>query len=305
MISVNTKVNLGSLELKNPVVLASGTCGYGEEIAEIYDPSILGAVTLKALSIEPRIGNPPPRVVEVSSGVLNAIGLQNVGYKAFIEDKIPMIKRIGFTAIANIAGNTSEDYAELCKRLNDLESIKAVELNVSCPNVKVGSMVFGQDHELLHDLVDKCRKACKKTLIVKLSPNVTDIVLMAKTCKDAGADALSLINTLIGMKIDIRTRRPVLANVTGGFSGPAIKPVAVRMVRSVYEAVDIPIIGMGGIMNWEDAVEFMLAGATAVGIGTANMIYPDAGKRILEGILDYMKNNGIEDINSIIGAMEK
>ena len=296
-------VNLGGLELKNPIVLASGTCGYGLELAPFFEPTLPGAVTLKGLTLQPRAGNPPRRLVETGGGVLNAIGLQNMGFDRFLEDKYPLIADSGMYAIANISGNSAEEYAELCSRLEELDAIRAVELNVSCPNVKEGGILFGQDGSVLGDLVRRCRRVLQKPLIVKLSPNVTDVVAMARICEDSGADVLTLINTLIGMAVDIKSRRPVIRNITAGYSGPAIKPVALRIVHQVSRAVGLPVIGMGGIMRWEDAAEFMIAGAAAVGIGTATMSNPNAASEILDGLTEYVHREKLSSVRELTGSM--
>lgn len=296
-------VRMAGLELRNPVILASGTCGYGTEMAPFFPPSLPGAVTLKGLSLHPRAGNPPPRLVETGSGVLNAIGLQNMGYDRFLTEKLPAVRAAGITAIANISGDSPAEYAELCRRLDTREEIAAVELNVSCPNVKEGGIIYGQDRDVLGSLVRDCRRALSKPLFVKLSPNVTDITDLARVCEAEGADGLTLINTLLGMAIDIRTRRPLLANITGGYSGPAIKPVALRMVWQVSGAVDIPVIGMGGVMTWMDAAEFLIAGASAVGVGTATMANPGSAAEILEGLNRYLDDQGIERVTSLIGSL--
>ncbi|MGB9082807.1 MAG: dihydroorotate dehydrogenase, partial [Desulfuromonadaceae bacterium] len=275
-------VNLAGMKLRNPVMTASGTFGYGEEFAEYVDLESIGAFVTKGLSLKARAGNPTPRIVETPGGMLNAIGLQNVGIDAFIAKKVPYLRTVGTPAIANFFGNTVDEYAELARRLDEIPEVAALEVNISCPNVKQGGIVFGTDPACAYDVVSACRAVTIKPLIVKLSPNVTDVVVMARACEDAGADALSLINTLTGMAIDLNRRRPVLANITGGFSGPAIKPIALRMVWQVAQAVKLPIIGIGGIMNAIDALEFMLAGATAVQVGTASFINPGAAQKIAE-----------------------
>ena len=260
----NLSVNVAGMALRNPIMTASGTFGYGEEFSQYVNLNTLGGIVTKGLSLRPRAGNPTPRIVETPGGMLNAIGLQNVGIDAFIEKKLPFLRTVDTLCVANFFGDTVDEYAEMARRLNELPEVAALEMNISCPNVKQGGIVFGSDPACAAGVVAACRAATSKPLIVKLSPNVTDVVAMAKACADAGADALSLINTLIGMAIDINTRRPVLANVTGGLSGPAIKPVALRMVLQVARAVKLPIIGIGGIMSATDVIEFMLAGASAV-----------------------------------------
>lgn len=302
--TVDLGVKLGALELPNPLILASGTCGYGYELAPFLDPSLPGAVTLKGLTLHPRSGNPPPRLVETPCGVLNAIGLQNMGITAFLKQCLPRVRELGIRAIANISGNNEDEYVELCRILQQQEGILAVELNVSCPNVREGGIAFGQDARVLSRLVGRCRPVLHKPLIVKLSPNVTDIRILAQAAAEAGADALSLINTLLGMAVDIETRRPLLANTTGGLSGPAIKPVALRMVHQVASSVTLPIIGMGGICTWQDAVEFLLAGAHAVAVGTATMVDPAAAVKILEGLRSYMERNAVARLSDLVGALQ-
>ena len=297
-------VNLAGIPLRNPVMTASGTFGYGEEFAEYVNLESIGAFVTKGLSLKPRAGNPTPRIVETPGGMLNAIGLQNVGIDAFIAKKVPFLRRVDTPAIANFFGNTVDEYAELARRLGEIPEVAGLEVNISCPNVKQGGIVFGTDPACAASVVAACRAATKKPLIVKLSPNVTDVVAMARACEDAGADSLSLINTLTGMAIDLNRRRPVLANITGGFSGPAIKPIALRMVWQVAQAVKLPIIGIGGIMNATDALEFMLAGATAVQVGTASFINPGAAQQIAEEMESWLVANNIADIKSLIGALE-
>ena len=297
-------VNLAGIALRNPVMTASGTFGYGEEFSTYVDLETIGAFVTKGLSLNPRAGNPTPRIVETPGGMLNAIGLQNVGIDAFIAKKVPFIRSVTTPAIANFFGNTVDEYAEMTRRLDEIPEVAGLEINISCPNVKHGGIVFGTDPDSAASVVSACRAATKKPLIVKLSPNVTDVVVMAKACEAAGADALSLINTLTGMAIDLNKRRPVLANITGGFSGPAIKPIALRMVWQVAKAVKLPIIGIGGIMNATDALEFMLAGATAVQVGTASFINPGAAQTIAEEMEAWLVANGVDDIKSLIGALE-
>ena len=297
-------VNLAGIPLRNPVMTASGTFGYGEEFAEYVNLESIGALVTKGLSLKPRAGNPTPRIVETPGGMLNAIGLQNVGIEAFIAKKVPFLRTVNTPAIANFFGNTVDEYAELARRLDEIPEVVGMEVNISCPNVKQGGIVFGTDPDCAARVVTACRAATKKPLIVKLSPNVTDVVVMAKACEDAGADCLSLINTLTGMAIDLNKRRPVLANITGGFSGPAIKPIALRMVWQVAKAVKVPIIGIGGIMNATDALEFILAGATAVQVGTASFINPGAAQQIAEEMEAWLVANEVADIKSLIGALE-
>ena len=300
---MNLEVSLGKLKLKNPVMTASGTFGYGEEYAEFVDLNRLGAVVVKGLSLLPKEGNPTPRIVETSSGMLNAIGLQNIGIERFIREKIPFLKQFNTPVIVNFFGDTREEYILAAEQLSCVDGIHGLEMNISCPNKQAGWSIFGTDPKVTHDVVSSVRKKTDLTLIVKLSPNVTDIGLMAKAAEDAGADALSLINTITGMAIDIQTRKPKLANIRGGLSGPAIKPIAVRMVYEVKQAVKIPVVGLGGIMNADDAVEFMIAGATAIAVGTANFINPMATIEILDGLAAYMKLHEIENIASLTGTM--
>ena len=298
----NLEVTIGSLKLKNPVMTASGTFGYGEEYAEFMDLNALGAIVVKGLSLQPKEGNPPPRIVETASGMLNSIGLQNIGIERFIHDKLPFLGRFDTPVVVNFFGDSIDEYAEAAARLDGAGGIHALEMNISCPNKQAGWAVFGTDPNVTCDVVGAVRKRTSLPLIVKLSPNVTDICLMARVAEDSGADALSLINTLTGIAIDIRTRRPKLANIRGGLSGPAIKPVAVRMVYDVFNAVKIPIIGMGGIMNAEDALEFMMAGASAVAVGTANFINPRTAVEIVAGLGEYMEREQVKEIRSLTGA---
>lgn len=297
-------VAIAGIEMRNPVMTASGTFGYGAEFADYLDLESIGAMITKGLSLKPKAGNPTPRIVETSGGMLNAIGLQNVGIDAFIEQKLPYLKNVNTPVIANLYGNTLEEYGEVASRLDGLSGVAGIEVNISCPNVKQGGIVFGTDPGAAQEVVSLVKKNTSKPLIVKLSPNVTDVVVMAKACADAGADALSLINTLTGMAIDLERRRPVLANVTGGLSGPAIKPVALRMVWQVAKAVSLPIIGIGGIMTGRDALEFMLAGATAVQVGTASFLDPSAAQRIAREMEEYLIEHGIASVRSLIGALE-
>lgn len=297
-------VEIAGLRLRNPVMTASGTFGYGEEFSQYVNLETIGAFVTKGLSLKPRAGNPTPRIVETPGGMLNAIGLQNVGIDAFIQKKVPFLRTVNTPAIANFFGYTPDEYAELAAILDTIPEVRALEVNISCPNVKQGGIVFGTDPGCAASVVAACRAATRKPLIVKLSPNVTDIVEMALACEGAGADALSVINTLTGMAIDLERRRPVLANVTGGLSGPAIKPVALRMVWQVARAVKVPVIGIGGIMSATDALEFMLAGATAVQVGTASFVNPGAAQEIAEGMEQWLTERGIADVKSLIGALE-
>lgn len=300
---MNTKVKIAGVEFKNPVMTASGTFGSGMEYSEFVDLNRLGAVVTKGVANVAWQGNPTPRVAEVYGGMLNAIGLQNPGMDVFIERDIPFLKQYDTKIIVNVCGKTVEDYLEVVERLGDTD-VDMLEINVSCPNVKEGAIAFGQKADCLYDITSAIKKKAKQPIIMKLSPNVTDITEMARAAEAAGADALSMINTLTGMKIDIHKRKFVLANKTGGMSGPAIKPIAVRMVYQTAQAVKIPIIGMGGIANAQDALEFLLAGATAVAVGAMNFVNPYTTVEVAEGIEQYMQKYGIEDINTIIGSVE-
>ena len=299
---MNTKVNIAGVEFKNPVTTASGTFGSGTEYSEFVDLSLLGAVTTKGVANVPWPGNPTPRIAETYGGMINAIGLQNPGIDVFVNRDIPFLKRYDTKIIVNVCGKTTEDYIDVVERLGD-QPVDLLEINISCPNVKEGGIAFGQDPKAVEAITREGKRHAKQPIIMKLSPNVTDITVMAKAAEAGGADALSLINTLTGMKIDINRRSFALANKTGGMSGPAVKPVAVRMVYQVAQAVKLPIIGMGGIMTAEDALEFILAGATAVAVGTANFHNPYATKEVVEGIEAYMRKYGIEDIKELIGAV--
>lgn len=299
---MNTAVKIAGVEFKNPVTTASGTFGSGMEYSEFNDLNRLGAVTTKGVASVPWPGNPTPRVTEVYGGMLNAIGLQNPGIEVFCERDIPFLKKYDTKIIVNVCGKTVEEYCKVVERLAD-EPVDMLEINVSCPNVKEGAIAFGQDAAALSNITKEIKKVAKQPVIMKLSPNVTRIADMAKAAEAAGADGISLINTITGMKIDIERRKFVLANKTGGMSGPAIKPVAVRMVYECANAVQIPIIGMGGIASAEDAIEFILAGATMVSVGAYNFVDPQATTKVIEGIEDYMKRHGIEDINELRGAV--
>ena len=298
------KTDIGGIILKNPVMTASGTFGYGREFETFADLNRLGGIIVKGLSLTPSKGNPPPRIIETPCGMLNAIGLENVGLDAFITEKLPFLKRLDTPAFVNIYGNTIEQYAELAARLNDVQGVAGIEVNISCPNVKAGGIAFGTDAQAAYNVVKAVRESTELPTIVKLSPNVTDITVIAKSAEDAGADAISLINTLTGMAVDLRTRRPHLANITGGLSGPAIKPVALRMVWQTVQTVNIPVIGIGGIMNADDALEFMVVGAAAVQIGTANFINPHIAIDVIDGIMKYMQENQIKKITEIIGTLK-
>ena len=300
---MNTKVNLAGIELKNPVMTCSGTFGSGMEFGESVDLNKLGAVVTKGIANIPWPGNPTPRVTEVYGGMLNAIGLQGPGVDVFMERDIPFLKQYDTKIIANVCGKTKEDYLDVVERLNDTD-VDMFEINISCPNVKAGALAFGQDPRVAEDITASIKKVAKKPIIMKLSPNVTDIAEMAKAVEAGGADVVSLINTLTAMKIDIHRRTFALANKTGGMSGPAIKPVAVRMVYQCANAVKIPIIGMGGIMNADDAIEFILAGATAVAIGTGNFVNPETTVNVINGIEEYMRRYNVQDINELIGAVK-
>ncbi|MBE7048819.1 MAG: dihydroorotate dehydrogenase [Ruminococcaceae bacterium] len=296
------KVHIAGVELQNPVIAASGTFGFGREYGQLYDLSEIGAISVKGLTKAPRAGNPPPRITETPGGILNSVGLQNPGVDAFIRDEIPYLRQYRCKIIANMAGNTFEDYCEMAEKLSAAD-VDFLEMNISCPNVKAGGAAFGTHPDTVFAITDAVRKYAKKPLIVKLSPNVADITETAKAAEAAGADALSLINTLTGMAIDIRTRRPILANVIGGMSGPCVKPVALRMVYQVYRAVQVPIIGMGGITSGEDAVEFLLAGSTAISVGTANFTDPYACIKIRDGIRQYMQDQTITKIGDLTGGL--
>ena len=298
------KVSLGSIRLQNPVMTASGTFGYAREFEAFVNLNRLGAIVVKGLALQPTKGNPPPRIVETACGMLNAIGLENVGIDAFADEKLPFLKTLSTPVLANIYGACIEDYAELAARLEALEGIAGVELNISCPNVKAGGMAFGADPQSAHRVVKAVREKTAKHLMVKLSPNVTDITLIARAAEEAGADSLSLINTITGMAIDLETRRPKIANITGGLSGPAIKPIALRMVWQVAQATQIPLVGIGGIMTAEDALEFLVAGASAVQIGTANFINPQVTTDIIDGIEAYLSQKKIGGVTELIGTLQ-
>ncbi len=295
-------VNIGTLLLPNPVMTASGTFGYGGEYEPFADVAGLGAVVVKGISLKPRPGNPPPRIHETACGMLNAIGLENVGVEAFIKEKMPFLRQRQCRVIVNVLGDTMEEYCQLVERLSEVEGISGVELNISCPNVKKGGVAFGTDATMAYELTRAVRAKTQLPMIVKLSPNVTDIGAMACAVEEGGADAVSLINTLIGMAISVKTRRPVLANTFGGLSGPAIKPVALRMVYQTAGRVKIPIIGIGGISTWEDAMEFIMAGATAIQVGTANFVNPKAVDEIRDGIRAYLTSEGLNSLREVIGA---
>lgn len=302
MVQLNTKI--GSLELKNPVMTASGTFGYGTEYADFMDISRLGAIIVKGTTLNPRQGNPYPRMAETPSGMLNAVGLQNKGVDYFVDHIYPEVRKINTNIIVNVSGSCIDDYVQTASIINTLDDIPAIELNISCPNVKQGGMAFGVKPESAAQVVAAVRKAYDKTLIVKLSPNVTDITEIARAVEGAGADSVSLINTMLGMVIDAEKRKPILSTITGGMSGPAVKPVALRMVWQTAKAVKIPVIGLGGICSATDAVEFLLAGASAVQIGTANFIDPSISEKVVDGIADYLQRHNFNSVQEIIGALE-
>ena len=297
-------VNIGKLELKNPVLTASGTFGYGEEFADFIDLTRLGGFIVKGTTLHPREGNPYPRMAETPMGMLNAVGLQNKGVHHFVEYIYPRLKHLDTNVIVNVSGSSVEDYSETAAIIDELPKIPAIELNISCPNVKHGGMTFGVHPEAAAEVVSAVRKAYHKTLIVKLTPNVTDITEIAKAVEGAGADSVSLINTMLGMAIDAERRKPLLSTVTGGLSGPCVKPVALRMVWQVAKAVKVPVVGLGGIMNATDAIEFLLAGATAVELGTANFIDPAVTVKVVDGINEYLDRHGFKSVKEIIGALE-
>ncbi len=300
---VNTKVNLCGVEMKNPIVPASGTYGFGYEFAELYDINVLGSLSFKGTTLEPRFGNPTPRIAECSEGMLNAVGLQNPGVHKVMSEELPKLKAcFDGPIMANVSGFSLDDYRETVRVLDAEKQIAWFEINVSCPNVHGGGMSFGTDPEAAASVTAEVRKVTDKPIIMKLTPNVTDIVSIAKACEEAGADGISLINTLLGMRIDLKTKKPILANKMGGFSGPAIMPVALRMIYQVYDAVNVPIVGMGGVSTAEDVIEMMLAGATAVEVGAANLRDPYAAKKIIEDLPRVMKKYGITDLKEIIGG---
>jgi dihydroorotate dehydrogenase (NAD+) catalytic subunit len=301
---VNLAVELGPLRLKNPVMVASGTFGYGQEYAALVPLENLGGVVVKGISLEPRSGNPPPRIWETCGGMLNSIGLQNVGLQTFLREKLPYLRPLQVPVIVNLFGNTVEEYGELTAGLDGHEGIDALEINISCPNVKAGGMAFGSDPKMVFQVVSAVRSRTNLPVITKLTPNVTDITLPAKAAEDAGTDILSLINTVAGMAVDVQTRRPRLANVVGGLSGPAIKPIALRMVWQVIQASNLPVIGLGGIVSVEDALEFLIIGAKAIQVGTANFVNPQVTLDIISGLSGYLRQLGLRDINQIIGTLE-
>ena len=300
---VNTKVKLCGIELDNPIIPASGTFGFGYEFAELYDINILGSLSFKGTTLEPRFGNPCPRIAECDSGMLNAVGLQNPGVDKVIEVELPKLRQVfSKPSMANVSGFSLEEYVETVRKLDTVEDIGWFEVNISCPNVHGGGMSFGTSPEMAETVTRAVRDVTKKPIIIKLSPNVTDIVSIAKACEAGGADGVSLINTLMGMRINLKTRKPIIANKTGGFSGPAIKPVAVRMIYQVYDAVKIPIVGMGGVSTAEDVIELMLAGATAIEVGAANLVNPYASRDIILDLPRVMEKYGIKSLEEIIGG---
>ena len=301
---VDLTVAVGSLSLKNPVITASGTFGYGTEFSPFFDTGRLGALVTKTITLEPRAGNPMPRIAETTAGMLNSIGLANVGVECFLKDKLPLLEDLDTSVWVNVAGSTVQEYAEVVKRMAGRSRINAFEVNISCPNVKKGGLAFGTDPRVTESVVSGIRKETEKPVIVKLTPNVTDIREIAVAAVNGGADALSLINTILGMRIDIRSRKPMLARVIGGLSGPAIKPVALAKVYRVAQAVEVPVIGIGGIMGWEDALEFSLAGASAIQVGTLNFVEPDGAVRIVDGLYGYCRDNKIRSLNDIRGAVD-
>ena len=299
------RIKIGPLEFRNPVILASGTCGYGSELEDFIDLSEIGGIIVKGTTLEPREGNPYPRMAETASGMLNAVGLQNKGIDHFEKNIYPHLAEYKTHVIVNINGNTIEDYVELSRRINSFSAIPAIELNISCPNVKQGGMVFGTNPASAREVISAVRRVYDKTLIVKLSPNVTDITEFARISQEEGAEAVSLVNTFLGMAVDVGTMRPKLSTITGGLSGPAIKPVALRMVWQAARAISIPVIGLGGIMNAEDALEFIMAGATAVQVGTASFINPRAGKEIVAGIEKFLVKKEIDSVSTITGIVNR
>lgn len=298
----NMTTNIGGLKMKNPLITASGTCGYGREMSELFDLSLLGGIAVKGTTLEPRLGNPPPRIAETPSGMLNSVGLQNPGIEAVLTKELPFLSQFDTAVILNIAGHSIEEYGLIAERLDSAANLAAVEINISCPNVKAGGMSFGVDPKVAAQVVSLVKSKTKLPVIAKLTPNVTDITEIAKACEAAGADILALINTVLSMVIDIETRRPLLANGFGGLSGPAIKPLAVRMVWQTAQAVSIPIIGMGGISTAEDAVEFLLAGASAFQIGSINFHNPCAAPQIISGLDRWCDDHGVKNIAELIGA---
>jgi dihydroorotate dehydrogenase (NAD+) catalytic subunit len=304
MVRPNLAVNVGGIPMKNPVMTASGTFGYGEKFASLFDLNRLGAIIVKGLSLKPAPGNLPPRTVETCGGMLNAIGLENIGLAAFVKEKLPFLQSLDTPIILNIYGQNLDEYARLAERIHDLEGVAGIELNISCPNVKAGGVAFGTDPKMAFQVTKSVREKTKLPLIVKLSPNVTDVGTIARSVEEAGADAVSLINTITSMAVDVETRRPKLANKVGGLSGPAIKPIALRMVWETVQAVALPVIGIGGIMDASDALEFLIVGAQAVQVGTANFVNPRATLEIAEGLKNYLVEKDIPDISQVIGSLK-
>lgn len=300
---VNLGVRIGNIAFKNPVLTASGTCGYGEELREYMDLNRLGGIVTKGISLEPRAGNPPPRIIETHGGMLNAIGLENVGAEAFLEEKLPFLRECGAAVIVNVLGRTVDEYVRISERIGNAEGVDAIELNVSCPNVSEGGIAFGSDPEMIRELTVSVKKVCRADVWVKLSPNVTSIGDAARGAEDGGADAVSAVNTYLGMAIDAKTRKPVLANVTGGLSGAAIKPMALYAVFEITKRVKIPVIGIGGIFTLEDLLEFVVTGASAVQVGTATFIEPSRPEKLVEGLEGYLREEGGGDFGSLIGSL--
>lgn len=301
---VNLSVEIAGIKMRNPIMAASGTFGYGEEYRDYIPINRLGALITKGISLKPQAGNPPPRLVETIGGMLNAIGLQNIGVNALLEEKVSRLKKFGTPIIINIFGTTLKEYEEVARRLEGIRGIAGLEVNISCPNLKSGGISFGTDPREVFKVVSKVRKSSSRPILVKLSPNVTDITVIARSAEEAGADAISLINTLTGMAVDVETRAPKLGNITGGLSGPAIKPIALRMVWEVYNKVNIPIIGMGGIINAQDALEFIIVGASAVQIGTAHFLNPSVDLEVIAGLEKYLKDHCISSIRNLVGSLE-
>lgn len=301
---IDLSVRIGSLKLSNPVMVASGVFGYGEEYMSLLDIRRLGAIITKGISLKPSLGNPPPRIVETPSGMLNAIGLHNVGFEVFVNEKLPLLRKFNTPVIVNFYGTSVDEYTELARRLNDIEGIAGLEANISCPNIKQGGMCFGTDAGMAHAITGALRKTTRLPLIIKLTPNVTEIAAIAKSVAEAGADAVALTNTFTGMVVDIATCRPVLGNITGGLSGPAIRPISLRMVWETVQNVSIPVIGIGGIMDAGDALQYLIAGATAIQVGTALFVNPRSPEMIIEGIEQYLREKGCSKINRIIGCLK-
>jgi len=303
MRNVDLSVNFAGVTLKNPIVTVSGTCGFGEEYSPYYKPEELGAIAVKGMTLAPRLGNPPPRIAETPAGILNSIGLQNPGVQVFVDNDLPRLKADGATVIANISGSTIADYCKVAEILSETD-VDFIEMNISCPNVKEGGVAFGTNAKTVNEITSEVKKHSSKPVIVKLSPNVTDITEMARAAEAGGANALSLINTLLGMRIDIKTKRPILHNNVGGLSGPAVFPVAVRMIWQVRKAVSLPLLGMGGVASAEDAIEMLIAGADAIGVGTAMFPNPTLPLEIIDGIAKYMEENGIKNVADISATVE-